>query len=67
MNKAFTLTISQASALESLHHNKTMSANDFDRHALEQLVTMGLARKQRVGRSATYTITILGEAIYRSL
>jgi predicted transcriptional regulator len=66
MKKVFTLTLGQASALENLHHNKVVSASDFDRSALEQLVTKGLAVKHHNGHSVTYCINPAGEAIYRS-
>jgi len=67
MARSFTLTIAQASALESLHYNKCMTAGDFDRAALEQLVNKGLAGKHNNGTRVTYTITGQGEGIYRTL
>lgn len=67
MARAFVLTIKQASALESLHNYKVMTAGYFDRDALEQLVNKGLAIKHQNGRGVTYGITGSGETIYKSL
>lgn len=67
MSKAFVLTYAQASALEALHNNKVMSAGDFDRAALEQLVKKGLSAKSNNGAAVTYRITGPGETIYKSL
>lgn len=67
MARAYTLTLAQASALEHLHYNKVVSANDFDRTALEQLARKGLATKHWNGNSVTFSITGAGETIYKSL
>lgn len=67
MTKAIVITHNQASALESLHYNKCMSAGDFDRAALEQLVSKKMATKGNNGHAVTYTITPLGEAVWKGL
>lgn len=65
--RANVITIKQAQELEDLHHNKCVSANDFNRHVLESLVELGYAFKHYNGRAVTYTLTAAGEAVWRSL
>lgn len=67
MSRAVVVTFAQASALESLHYNKVMSAGDFDRAPLEQLVSKGMAAKSNNGRAVTFRITPLGEMVYKAL
>lgn len=67
MSRAVVVTIAQAKALETLSNNGAVSASDFDRSALEQLVSKGMAVKQQNGNAVTYSINGCGKAILRAL
>lgn len=67
MTKAVVLTILQAKTLAALNANGAMTASDFDRSALEQLVSQGMAIKHQNGRSVTYSISGYGRTVLGAL
>lgn len=67
MARAVVVTVAQAKALESLVRNGAVSASDFDRAALEQLVNRYMAIKQQNGLAVTYSISPLGRTVWNSL
>lgn len=67
MSRAVVLTNDQAKTLMTLNANGAMSASDFDRSFLEQLVSRGMAIKHSNGTSATYSIAGYGKTILKSL
>lgn len=67
MSRAIVITVNQSKALEMLYRNGTVTASDFDRSVLEQLVARSMAIKHHNGSFVSYSLSAFGKTVYKSL